>query len=149
MRFQQFGDSYLVRLEAGEMLIAGLTEFLRTQKIEFASLTGAGALEWVRLGYWNAETRAYEYREFSEQLEVVSFEGNASLKDGEPFLHLHGVFGRRDFTTLGGHIKEARVRPTMEVWLRVEHVPVKRTRDAASGLDLLDLPEREPAPAER
>jgi predicted DNA-binding protein with PD1-like motif len=42
---------------------------------------------------------------------------------------------------LGGHIKEARVHPTLEVWLRAEDVPVRRAHDAASGLDLLDLPD--------
>jgi predicted DNA-binding protein with PD1-like motif len=106
-------------------------------------VSGAGAVEWARLGYWNPDTRAYEYRDFPEQLEVVSFQGDASLKAGEPFLHLHGVFSRRDFSTVGGHIKEARVRPTLEVWLRTEATPVRRARDVASGLDLLDLPERQ------
>jgi predicted DNA-binding protein with PD1-like motif len=142
MRFQQFADRYIVRLASGELLVETLTDFLKREGIEFASLTAAGAVEWVRLGYWNATTRDYEYRDFAEQLEVVSFEGNASLKDGEPFLHVHGVFGRHDYTTIGGHIKEARIRPTGEVWLQTEKIAVRRTKDPATGLDLLDLPER-------
>ena len=144
MRFQKFGDRYIVRLESGEPVIESLTGFLRDERIEFANLSAAGAVRWVHLGYWNAETRAYEYREVAEQLEVVSFQGNGSLKDGEPFLHLHGVFGRRDFSVLGGHIKEARVHPTLEVWLRTEDIAVRRAKDQASGLDLLDLPTRAP-----
>jgi predicted DNA-binding protein with PD1-like motif len=142
VRFQQFGDRYIVRLESGEPLIESLTAFLREQGVDFANLSAAGAVQWVRLAYWNAETKAYEQHEFPEQLEVVSFQGNSSLKDGAPFLHLHGVFGRRDFSVIGGHIKEARVHPTLEVWLRAESIPVCRVRDQASGLDLLDLPER-------
>lgn len=142
MRFQRFGDRYIVRLASGESVIETLTGFLRSERIEFANLSAAGAVSWVRLGYWNAETRAYEDRDVAEQLEVVSFQGNSSLKDGAPFLHLHGVFGRRDFTVLGGHIREARAHPTMEIWLRTEDVPVRRTTDQATGLDLLDLPER-------
>jgi hypothetical protein len=42
-----------------------------------------------------------------------------------------------------GHINEARVHPTLEVRLRTEDVAVRRAHDAATGLDLLDLP---PAP---
>ncbi len=145
MRFQQFDDRYVVRLEPGELAIEGLTAFLRAEGVEFANVSAAGAVEWARLGYWNPDTRAYEYRDFPEQLEVVSFQGNASLKAGQPFLHLHGVFGRHDFSTVGGHIKEARVRPTLEVWLRTESIPVRRARDTATGLDLLDLPERQSA----
>ncbi len=143
MRFQQFGDRYILRLEAGELVIETLTAFLRAENIEFANVSAAGAIEWACLGYWNPDTRAYEWRDFSEQMEVVSFQGDASLKVGAPFLHLHGVFSRHDFSTVGGHIMEARVRPTLEVWLRTEATPVWRARDAASGLDLLDLPERQ------
>lgn len=141
MRFQKFRDRYIVRLEMGEPVIERLVDFLRSEGIEFANLSAAGAVQNVRLAYWNASTRAYEYRDFDEQLEVVSFQGNASLKDGEPFLHIHGVFGRQDFSTVGGHIKEAQVRPTLEVWLRTEEIPVRRVRDNVTGLDLLDLPE--------
>ena len=142
MRFQRFDDRYVVRLESGEPVIDTLSEFLRSEQVEFANLSAAGAVSWVHLGYWNAETHAYEYREFDEQLEVVSFQGNSSLKDDAPFLHLHGVFGRHDFTAVAGHIKEARVHPTLEVWLRTEDMPVRRSHDSASGLDLLDLPDR-------
>jgi uncharacterized protein len=142
VRYQRFGDRYIVRLETGEPVIHNLTTFLASEGIDFANLSGAGAVDQVRLAYWNAETRAYEERQFDEQLEVVSFQGNAALKDGAPFLHLHGVFGRRDFSPIAGHIKEARVHPTLEVWLRTEDVPVRRAHDPTSGLDLLDLPER-------
>lgn len=141
MRYQQFGDRYIVRLESGEPVIATLTQFVRTERIEFAQIGGAGALRSVRLGYWNAESKAYEYRDFEEQVEVVSFQGNAALKDGEPFLHIHAVFGRRNFSAFGGHIKEGQVHPTLEVWLRTEAVEVRRVKDEASGLDLLELPE--------
>jgi predicted DNA-binding protein with PD1-like motif len=52
------------------------------------------------------------------------------------------VFSRRDFSVVGGHVEEARVYPTLEVWLRTERIPVRRVQDEKSGLDLLDLPER-------
>jgi predicted DNA-binding protein with PD1-like motif len=142
MRFQQFDERYIVRIEQGELVIDGLTDLLRREGIEFASLSAAGAVQWVNLGYWNADSRTYSYRDVYEQMEVVSFLGNASLNDDGPMLHIHGVFSRKDFTVLGGHVKEARAFPTLEVWLRTEEIPVRRVRDAASGLELLDLPER-------
>ena len=141
MRFQRFDDRYILRLETGEPVIETLAAFLRGQEIRFANVSAAGAVEWLRLGYWNPRSAQYQYRDLEEQLEVVSFQGNAALKDGAPFLHIHGVFGRQDFSVYGGHVKEARVRPTLEVWLRTENVPVRRTRDEATGLDLLDLPQ--------
>jgi predicted DNA-binding protein with PD1-like motif len=140
MRFQRFGERYIIRLEAGESVIRSLSELLDAEHIAFANVSAAGAVNWVQLGYWNASTRKYEYRDFDEQLEAVSFQGNASLKGEEPFLHIHGVFGRHDFSVVGGHVKEARVNPTFEVWLRTEDLPVSRAHDQATGLDLLDLP---------
>ncbi len=142
MRFRRFGQRYIVRLESDEPIVETLTAFLTQEGVEFASLTGCGAVSQVRLAYWNAQTKVYEERDFAEQMEVVSFEGNSALKDGAPFLHIHGVFGRGDFSVVGGHIKEAQTRPTMEVWLRTEDVDVRRTKDQQSGLDLLDLPLR-------
>src|SRR5688572_15316100 len=103
---------------SGEPLIKTLTEFLASEQIEFANLSAAGAVRSVKLAYWNASTAEYEPRDFDQQMEVVSFQGNASLKDGAPFLHLHGVFGKRDFSVVGGHIQEATVHPTFEVWLK-------------------------------
>ena len=91
---------------------------------------------------WDAARRAYQPAEFDEQVEVVCFEGNSARKAGAPFLHLHGVFSRPDCSVIGGHIDEARVHPTLEVWLRTEDLPARRTPDAATGLDLLELPER-------
>lgn len=145
MRYQQFGQRYILRLASGESLIATLTAFLKQAGVQFANVSAAGAVASVRLGYWNADTRQYAFRDFDEQLEVVSFQGNASLKDGEPFLHLHGVFGRSDYSTIGGHVQEARVHPTMEIWLRTEDIPVRRSKDPATGLDLLDLPDTAPS----
>jgi predicted DNA-binding protein with PD1-like motif len=141
MRYRRFGERFIVRLESGESVVQCLTEFLGQEHIGFATVSAAGAVASVRLAYWNAASHKYEDRDFDEQLEVVSFEGNASLKDDQPFLHLHAVFAREDYSTIGGHLREARVNPTMEVWLRAEDVPVRRVHEDSTGLDLLDLPQ--------
>ena len=141
MRFKQFGDRYVLRLDSGDPVMKTLTDFLGAQGIDFAFLSAAGGVRSVRLGYWNARTLAYDEKDFEEQLEVLSFQGNSSLKDEKPFLHVHGIFGRPDFSVIGGHVKEGRVHPTLEVWVRAEAARVRRARDQATGLDLLDLSE--------
>ena len=84
MRFRRFEDRYIVRIERDEPLKETLLAFLRSEDVEFANLSAVGAVRSVRLGYWNAETRAYEYRDVEENMEVVSFQGKASRKDGQP-----------------------------------------------------------------
>ena len=139
MRTQRFGDRYIARVESGERVIETLIDLLRREGIGFASLTAAGAIRWARLGFWEAERRSYSHREFVEQLEVVSFLGNAAIRGDDPFLHVHVALGRGDFSVVGGHLAEAIVHPTLEVWIRSEPGEVRRVKDPESGLDLLDL----------
>ncbi len=85
MRFQEFGHRYVIRLEEGEPVMQTLIDFLEQQHIGFTNVSAAGAVNGVCLGYWDAAARQYHYREFREQLETVSFQGNGSLKEGKPF----------------------------------------------------------------
>jgi predicted DNA-binding protein with PD1-like motif len=140
MRIQRFDERFIVRIESGERVVATLVDFLRREGVGFANLSAAGALSSAQIGFWDPDQHEYLYRQFHEQLEIVSFVGNASLRDGEPFLHLHVGLGRSDLSVIGGHLKEAVVHPTIEVWLRTEDLDVRRTKDPATGLDLLDLP---------
>jgi uncharacterized protein len=52
-----------------------------------------------------------------EQVELLSLIGDVALKDGEPQVHAHVVIGKRDGTAYGGHLLQARVRPTCELVL--------------------------------
>lgn len=144
MQFERFGNRIQVRLESGDRVMESLLRLLRSESIGFAALTGLGAVRWVRLSYLNADTKSYETHEFEEQLEVVSLVGNAALREGEPFMHLHIALGRRDLSTFGGHFNEAIAYPTLEVWLQPEDRPVHRIHDEESGLALLDLSGRLP-----
>src|SRR5688500_12849223 len=132
MQFQRFDDRYMVRIESGEPVIETLTAFLREEGVGSASVSAIGAVRWAQLGYWNADTHEYEFQEFEEQMEVVGLAGNCSIREGEPFLHVHCALGKRDFSMLGGHLKEASVHPTLEVWLRTGEAPMRREREEAS-----------------
>jgi uncharacterized protein len=142
MQFRRFGDRVVVRLESGERVAETLLGLLRAEGIGYAVVSGLGAVSQVQLSYWNAESRQYEAHEIEEQLEVVSLTGNVTLRETDPFLHLHVTLGRQDLTVLGGHFNDAVAHPTLEIWLQPENEPVQRVPDAASGLALMELPER-------
>lgn len=141
MRFERFGHRLQVRLESGDAVMESLLRLMNAERIEYAAVTGLGAVRQVRLSYWNAETREYETHEIEEQLEVVSLVGNVTLNDHRPFLHLHISLGRRDLSVFGGHFNDAVAHPTLEVWVQPEDRPVHRARDEASGLALMQLSE--------
>jgi predicted DNA-binding protein with PD1-like motif len=73
-----------------------------------------------------------------EQVEVVSLVGDVALgEDGGPKVHAHAVLGRSDGSALGGHLLEARVRPTLEVILTELPGHLQRRHDRESGLGLI------------
>ena len=142
MMFQRFGDRLLVRLESGEPVVETITQLLESEGIGFAVLSGLGAARYVRLAYLNVEQREYEAHEVEEQLEVVSLIGNAALRDGKPFLHVHISMGRRDLSLFGGHLQELVANPTVEVWVQPEASAVQRVFDDEIGMAVMQLPER-------
>ena len=142
MQFKRFADRVQVRFESGEQVAATLLAWLQSEKIGYATMTGLGAVRSATVSYWNADTREYEAHELGEQLEVVSLIGNVTLKNGQPFTHIHVTLGRRDLSIVGGHFNDAVVHPNLEVWLRPEVEPVDRELDEACGLYVMRLPER-------
>jgi hypothetical protein len=65
--------------------------------------------------------------------------GNIALNNGKPRLHAHVVIAKRDGSALGGHLLEARVRPTPEVILVKTPARLARQTDPKTGLALLRL----------
>ncbi len=142
MQFQRFGDRVQLRFESGENVAATLLEWLASENVGYATMTGLGAVSNATVSYWNSETREYEQHQLDEQMEVVSLVGNVSIKDAEPFTHIHVTLGRRDLSIVGGHLNDAVVHPNLELWLRPEATAIERTLDENSGLYLMDLTER-------
>ena len=142
MRYERFESRLQLRLESGEHVAAALVELLQREGVGYASVTGLGAVRWVRLAYWNSATRDYESHDVEEQVEVVSLVGNVTLREEQPFLHLHISLGRQDLSMFGGHFLDAIAHPNFEVWIQREAGPVHRRVEPASGLALMDLPER-------
>jgi predicted DNA-binding protein with PD1-like motif len=76
-----------------------------------------------------------------EQVEVLSLVGDIALEGGQPRVHAHVVVGKRDGTAHGGHLLDARVRPTLEVILVQPPAHLRRRYDPDSRLALIDLDE--------
>jgi predicted DNA-binding protein with PD1-like motif len=139
LRFQQFGESYQLRIESGEELVATLKAFLVSNDITFGQMAGLGAVRSATVSYWNSASKQYETHERAEQMEVISLVGNVTLKDGEPFTHIHLGLGRSDLSMIGGHLNAAIAHPLLEIWLTPVDGTVKRVLDESCGLFLMEL----------
>lgn len=129
--------TFAVVLGTGDEVLPSLLAWAREAGISAATFTGIGAFSRVTLGYFDFESKDYLRIEVDEQVEVLSLAGNVALAGREPKIHAHVVVGKRDGTAHGGHLMDARVKPTLEVVAVESPGHLRRTVDPATGLALL------------
>jgi predicted DNA-binding protein with PD1-like motif len=133
--------TFAVVLDKGDEASAELLAFARQHKVNGAALTAIGACREATLAYFDPEPKQYQDIPVSEQVEVLSLVGDIAENDGEPALHAHAVLGRRDGSTVGGHVKRAVVWPTLEVIVTETPMHLRKRVDEETGLALIALPE--------
>jgi predicted DNA-binding protein with PD1-like motif len=129
---------YIFRFDKGEEVFVKLLEFAAQENISAASFNAIGACSEIELGYFNVNLKDYRKKPFYEELEMISLIGNLSVAEGKLVAHSHGMFGRTDFTTIGGHVFKAVVSVTCEMFLIKLDGQMNRKLDEATNLKLLD-----------
>ena len=139
----QDGEARIIMLafEEGEEAKEGIEQFAAEQDLRAAHFTAIGALSGATLAYYDPETKDYDKIPVSEQVEVLTMAGNIARHEGEPAVHAHMTAGRRDGSTVGGHVMEAHVRPTLEVIITETPATLYREMDEATQLTLLQMGE--------
>jgi len=84
----------------------------------------------------NLHDKKFERHEVTEETEILSLIGNVGVLGDETIIHIHGVFGRRDLSTFGGHIFTVHVSGACEIHLTVLDGEIKRAYDEETGLNL-------------
>ena len=129
--------TYALIFDTGDEAMAGLVEFARRNALGGARFTAIGAFREATLGYFDWESKEYKPIPVDEQVEVLSLIGDVAIEGGEPKVHSHVVVGRSDGSARGGHLLEARVRPTLEVILTESPAHLQKHHDPESGLALI------------
>lgn len=129
--------TFALILETGDEVVSSLERFAAAEHLAGSRFTAIGAFMGVTLGYFDWETKTYESIPIDEQVEVLSLLGDIVLQGREPKLHAHAVLGKRDGSAWGGHLLEARVRPTLEVLITDAPGHLQRVFDPVTGLALI------------
>lgn len=124
-------------LSKGADLFDELLAISAKEKVSTAQVAGVGGVNRLDLAYYNSAKKKYEEHIYEEFLEVAGLAGNLTLKDGKPFLHLHGTFGRRDMSALAGHVVSATVFPLLEVVVMPTSNRALRRFDDETGLNVI------------
>jgi uncharacterized protein len=143
MRAKLLNDSgertYALIFDAGDEPMSLLERFAAEQRITAARFTAIGAFSEATVAYFDWESKEYERIPLAAQHEVLSLIGDIALDGEHPKVHAHVVLGTRDGHTRGGHLVDARVRPTLEVMLEESPRNLQRVHDADSGLALIRI----------
>ena len=139
MQYQKLEESYVIKIEQGEAVIDSLTKLCIKEQINNSEFSGIGAVKGLSCGYYDLENKQYFFTQYSDLVEVVSLTGNVFLKEGAPFIHLHGVFTDTKNRAFGGHVAEMKVGVVLEIVLRPLAGKIRRTLDSCIGIALIDL----------
>jgi len=136
MEVRKAGGRLIIRLDAGDEIVASLKKACRELPAHYAHFSGIGACRSAEISHFDTKEKRYSTRKFGGMLEIVSLCGNITSVDNEPFVHAHIALGLPDFSVLGGHLVSAEISPACEIILEQVPLAVGRKQDAESGLKL-------------
>ena len=106
----------VIRFDLGEKFPETLSNWCKKEKVESAVVVaGIGMLENIEIGRYDGTE--YEKELILPSSEILSLQGNVSMKEGEPFVHLHVSLADEDLNARGGHLFSGAVSMTIELVL--------------------------------
>lgn len=124
-------------LDVEESIHDCIIRFAGEHTLPGAFITGIGVIKDVVLGFFNTESKEYEKMEVKGPVELLALNGNSSWKGNEPFVHLHAVIGKEDGSVIGGHLLEAKIGTTGEIFVHKIGKRLERQKDDKFDLFLI------------
>lgn len=137
MNYKVFKDIIVVRLDKGEEIISSINELCKKKSIKAGTISGLGAVDYFVIGLYNVKEMAYYSTTYEDYFEITSLTGNISVKDDEPYVHIHGTFSDVEGTCIGGHLNEARISATCEIIIQRIDGVINRSLDEDIGLNIM------------
>jgi predicted DNA-binding protein with PD1-like motif len=132
---------YLIRLYPGEELVDTLNQWTKMIGLLGGTVEGLGGVRNVTLAYFDLDKKSYHQWSNPGNWELVQLWGNLTLRDGEPFWHVHVAISDRDGNCRGGHLISAEISVTAELVIRPWQDTIQRALDNNTGLSLWHLEE--------
>lgn len=136
MEYKRFGDTVAMRVDRGEEIISCVKSVCEKEHITLGSVTGIGAVDRAVVGLYRVAERKYYSNTFEGEMELTSLLGNVTEKDGQVYLHFHAAFAKEDGQVVGGHLNEAVVSGTGEIFIQTIPAVIGRKIDSATGLNV-------------
>ena len=82
MEYRKFGDTYIVRMDRDEEILAQLKIFAEKEQVKLASVTALGAVKDFTIGVFDTSAKAYHSNRFQGVYEIVSLVGTINTMNG-------------------------------------------------------------------
>ncbi|MCI1965204.1 MAG: DNA-binding protein [Oscillospiraceae bacterium] len=139
MKCQKIGHTLVLRIDRGEELLKAIQSACEQENVKLGFITGLGAVDHAVVGLYRVEEQKYYSNTFDGEMELTSLVGNVTAMDGNTYLHLHANFAKADGQVVGGHLNEAVISGTGEIFIHILDGSVNRRRDPVTGLNIFDL----------
>ena len=139
MQYKKIGNTFVLRLLAGEEVLEKIKELATIENIKAATISGLGAGGPIVIGIFDREAKTHKEDVYEGLYEILSFTGNLSRKDGEPYIHMHLTFSDADNHAYGGHLTKWVITLTAEIFITVLDGELSRTFDNDFGAFVLDV----------
>lgn len=139
MKSKLFNNTLVIRLNRGEEILSSIEKACKEYNIKAGTIQAIGACDKVKVGLYEVEKRKYIPTTIEKEMELTSLLGNISLKDNELYLHLHATFGDENGNVFGGHLNEAVISGTCEIFITIIDGYIGRCFDDETGLNIIDF----------
>ena len=136
MEYRRFDNTIVARIDRGEEILSKIKEIALKENIKLANINALGAVDHFVVGVYKLDEKQYHSNEFSGSYEIVSLTGSINTMDGEFYSHLHMSCGDDQGIVVGGHLNEATVSVTCEMFIRIIDGEVDRFKDEETGINL-------------
>ena len=134
MKVEHSGQNFLVYIQIDEPVMETLTSVCKNNGIMNGQISGIGAVKEIEMGVYDLVSKSYLLKQYPDNHELISFQGNITLKDDNPFIHANITIGNHDLHTRGGHLFEMKVAVVGEFIIRNIESNVHREFDKNIGL---------------
>jgi predicted DNA-binding protein with PD1-like motif len=140
MKSKRMNNTCIVKLEKGEEILKTLTAFCEQNTIRAGVISGIGGVDTITVKYYDLNQGKYVSKTFEgKNYELLTVQGNISVVDNKPFLHVHVTFGDSDYNVWGGHLESARISITGEIVIEVLDTTLNRAFDSEFQLNLWEM----------
>lgn len=139
MQCKKCGNTLAIRVDRGEELVNAIQSACEKESVTFGFITGIGAVDHAVVGLYHIAEQKYYSNTFDGEMELTSVLGSVTEMNGKTYLHLHANFAKSDGQIIGGHLDEAVISGTGEIFIQILDGKMDRRHDSVTGLNVFDM----------